>query len=106
MPLPATVYAGRPRYEHYCLRSAPARDLCLVFYPQRHTARQIPKTRLDFLREQKEVLYENLRDLNFEYSAGKYTAEDYAAQRAALENETAAVLAEIDQLELKVALHS
>ena len=29
-----------------------------VFYPQRDTARQIPKTRLDFLREQKDVLYE------------------------------------------------
>jgi hypothetical protein len=50
------------------------------------------------------VLYENLRDLNFEYSAGKYTAEDYTAQRAALENETAAVLAEIDQLELHVTV--
>src|ERR1700745_2864414 len=73
-----------------------------VFYPQRHTARQIPKTRLDFLRAQKDVLYDNLRDLNFEYSAGKYTPEDYSAQRAALENETAAVLAEIDQLELHV----
>ena len=73
-----------------------------VFYPQRHTAQQIPKTRLDFLREQKDVLYDNLRDLNFEYSAGKYTPEDYSAQRAALENETAAVLAEIDQLELHV----
>ena len=71
-----------------------------VFYPQRHTARQVAKTRLDFLREQKDVLYDNLRDLNFEYSAGKYTAEDYAAQRASLENETAAVLAEIDKLEL------
>jgi hypothetical protein len=75
-----------------------------VFYPQRNTARQIPKSRLDFLREQKDVLYENLRDLNFEYSAGKYTAEDYAAQRAALENETAAVLAEIEQLELHATL--
>jgi hypothetical protein len=52
------------------------------------------------------VLYENLRDLNFEYSAGKYTAEDFAAQRAGLENETAAVLAEIEQLERQVALHS
>src|ERR1700722_4437735 len=71
-----------------------------VFYPQRHTARQRPKTRLDFLREQKDVLYDNLRDLNFEYSAGKYSAEDYAALRAGLENETAVVLAEIDQLEL------
>jgi len=77
-----------------------------VFYPQRNTARQIPKTRLDFLREQKEVLYENLRDLNFEYSSGKYTAEDYAAQRAGLENEAAAVLAEIELLERHVALHS
>ncbi len=75
-----------------------------VFYPQRHTARQIPQPRLDFLREQKAVLYDNLRDLNFAYSAGKYTAEDYTAQRAALENETAAVLAEIDQLELHVTL--
>ena len=75
-----------------------------VFYPQRNTARQIPKTRLDFLREQKEVLYENLRDLNFEYSSGKYTAEDYAAQRAGLENEAAAVLAEIELLERHVAL--
>jgi hypothetical protein len=77
-----------------------------VFYPQRNTARQIPKTRLDFLREQKEVLYENLRDLNFEYSSGKYTAEDYAAQRAGLENEAAAVIAEIELLERHVALHS
>jgi hypothetical protein len=77
-----------------------------VFFPQRQTARQIPKTRLDFLREQKDVLYENLRDLNFEYSAGKYTAEDYTAQRAGLENETADVLAEIDQLERHVTVHS
>ena len=74
-----------------------------VFYPQRNTARQIPKSRLDFLREQKDVLYENLRDLNCEYS-GRYTAEEYAAQRAGLENETAAVLAEIEQLELHATL--
>lgn len=77
-----------------------------VFYPQRRTARQIPKTRLDFLREQKDVLYENLRDLNFEYQAGKYTAEDYTALRAGLENETANVLAEIDHLELPAGLRS
>ena len=34
----------------------------------------------------------------------RYTSEDYTAQRAALENETAAVLAEIDQLELHVTV--
>ena len=69
-----------------------------VFYPQRHTARQRPKTRLDFLREQKDVLYDNLRDLNFEYQAGKYPQEDYTAQRMILEKEAATVLAEMDSL--------
>ena len=56
-------------------------------------------TRLDFLEEQKAVLYENLRDLNFEYRAGKYPLEDYTAQRAALEAEAAQVLAEIERLQ-------
>jgi hypothetical protein len=77
-----------------------------VFFPQRHTARQTPKSRVEFLREQKDVLYDNLRDLNFEYSAGKYTPEDYAAQRAGLENEAAAVLAEIEQLETHSSVSS
>jgi hypothetical protein len=70
-----------------------------VFYPERHVEQQRNKTRLDFLLERKDVLYENLRDLNFEYNAGKYVQEDYAAQNASLENETAAVIAEIDHLE-------
>ncbi len=70
-----------------------------VFYPQRQVTRQTMKSRLDFLRERKEVLYENLRDLNFEFSSGKYRVEDYAAQRAGLENEATAILMEIEQLE-------
>jgi hypothetical protein len=70
-----------------------------VFYPERSVAAQRVKTRLDFLEEQKAVLYENLRDLNFEYRAGKYPDEDYTAQRAALEAEAAQVLAEIERLQ-------
>jgi hypothetical protein len=70
-----------------------------VFYPDRNVATQRVKTRLDFLEEQKSVLYENLRDLNFEYRAGKYPEEDYSAQRAALEAEAAQVLAEIERLQ-------
>jgi hypothetical protein len=69
-----------------------------VFYPDRNVAAQRVKTRLDFLEEQKAVLYENLRDLNFEYRAGKYPDEDYTAQRAALEGEAALVLSEIERL--------
>jgi hypothetical protein len=67
-----------------------------VFWPENHSAEQPQKTRLDFLQERKETIYENLRDLNFEFRAGKYPEEDYNAQRASLENEAAEVMAEIE----------
>ncbi len=57
------------------------------------------KTRLAFLRERKEMVYENLRDLNFEYKAGKLPDADYARLRAGLEEDAAAILAEMEQLE-------
>ena len=61
------------------------------------------KTRLVYLRERKEVVYENLRDLNFEYKAGKFPESDYLQMRSALEDEAAAVLAEIQELEASEA---
>ena len=70
-----------------------------TFWPENVFASQREKTRLDYLQERKEQLYENLRDLNFEYRAGKYPEEDFVAQRAQLENETAQLLAEIDHLQ-------
>jgi hypothetical protein len=70
-----------------------------VFYPQSRTEVQSQKTRLEFLRERKDTIYENLRDLNFEYRAGKYPEEDYVAQRGGMENEAAQILAEIEFLE-------
>lgn len=69
-----------------------------VFWPENVFASQRQKTRLDYLFERKEQLYENLRDLNFEYRAGKYPEEDFVTQRALLENETAQVLDEIEHL--------
>lgn len=70
-----------------------------VFWPENVFASQRQKTRLDYLFERKEQLYENLRDLNFEFRAGKYPEEDFVAQRALLENETAQVLDEIEHLQ-------
>ena len=70
-----------------------------TFWPENVFASQREKTRLDFLLERKEQLYENLRDLNFEYKAGKYPDEDFHAQRAQLENEAATLLAEIEYLQ-------
>ena len=70
-----------------------------TFWPENVFAGQREKTRLDYLLERKEQLYENLRDLNFEFKAGKYPEEDFVVQRAQLENETAQLLSEIELLQ-------
>ena len=76
--------------------------LAYVFFPQRVLLAPRQKTRLDFLRERKTVVYDNLRDLSFEYRAGKYSNEDFAAQQSALEHEAAQVVAEIEFLENEI----
>ena len=69
-----------------------------TFWPDNVFASQHEKTRLEYLLERKDQLYENLRDLNFEYRAGKYPEEDYATQRTSLETEAATVIAEMETL--------
>ena len=72
--------------------------LAYTFWPENVFASQREKSRLDYLLERKEQLSENLRDLNFEFKAGKYPEEEFQTQRAQLENETAQLLAEIELL--------
>jgi HEPN domain-containing protein len=69
-----------------------------VLWPERNPFVQADKTRVDYLRERKDAIYENLRDLNFEYQAGKYPEAEYAEQRRALEDEAAQVIAEMEGL--------
>lgn len=73
--------------------------LIYVFYLPGRLSLGPEKTRLNYLRERKEAIYENLRDLNFEYKAGKFPDSDYQAMKNSLEEEAAAVLAEVAQLE-------
>ena len=70
-----------------------------TFWPENSLLSQREKTRLDYLLERKDQLYENLRDLSFEFRAGKYPEEDFVAQRTQLENETAQLMAEIERLQ-------
>ncbi len=70
-----------------------------TFWPENIFASQREKTHLDYLLERKDQLYENLRDLSFEYRAGKYPEEDFVVQRTQLENETAQLMAEIERLQ-------
>ena len=70
-----------------------------VFYQPGEVETGEAKTRYGYLQERKDATYENLRDLNFEYKAGKLSEEDYAMQRASLEDEAAAILAEMESIE-------
>jgi hypothetical protein len=69
-----------------------------MFWPERNPFVQADKTRVDYLLERKDAIYENLRDLNFEFQAGKYPEADYEQQRVGLEDEAALVIAEIEAL--------
>jgi len=50
------------------------------------------------LDERKAAIYENLRDLQFEYRLGKLSDKDYELTKLGLQTELAAVLAELDKL--------
>ena len=81
-----------------CLALAVA-TLLFIFYIQPDASDLAPhRTKLDQLLERRDIIYDNLRDLRFEYRSGKYSEGDFEAMKAALENEAALVLAEIDQV--------
>ena len=81
-----------------CLLFAAALFVYVFYHPDDVEAGE-EKTRHMYLQERKEATYENLRDLNFEYKAGKLSERDYAIQRASLEDEAAAILAEMESIE-------
>src|SRR5438105_10807803 len=57
-----------------------------------------PVSPFQHLDERKAAIYENLRDLQFEYRVGKLSDADYQATKRDLQKELAAVLAEVDKL--------
>jgi hypothetical protein len=74
-------------------------SLYYVFYLPGRLFLGPEKTRAGYLRERRDAVYENLRDLNFEYKAGKVPDVDYASLKSSLQDEAATILAEIDRLE-------
>ncbi len=81
-----------------CLALAVA-TLLFMFYIQPDASDLAPhRTKLDQLMERRDTVYDNLRDLRFEFRSGKYSEGDYNAMRTSLENEAALVLAQIEQV--------
>lgn len=80
-----------------CLGLAAAVFL-FIFYIQPDPSDLAPhRSKLDQLLERRDTIYDNLRDLKFEYRAGKYSEGDYETMKNTLENEAALVLAEVEQ---------
>ncbi len=50
------------------------------------------------LEERRAAIYENLRDLQFEYRVGKLSDDDYQQTKLGLQKELAGVLAEMDRM--------
>jgi hypothetical protein len=82
-----------------CCLALAAASLFYVFYLPGRLFLGPEKTRAGYLRERKDAVYENLRDLNFEYKAGKVPDADYASIKTSLQDEAATILAEIARLE-------
>jgi hypothetical protein len=57
-----------------------------------------PVSPTQHLDERKAQIYDNLRDLQFEYRLGKLSDEDYQKTKVGLQAELAKVLAEIDAI--------
>lgn len=65
-----------------------------------------PVSPFDHLDERKAAIYDNLRDLQFEYRVGKLSDQDYQQSKQDLQKELAGVLAEIDKLKQTLASHT
>ena len=86
-------------FELACCLLVTAASLFYIFYLPGTLYLGPEKTRVSYLRERKEAVYENLRDLNFEYKAGKVPDADYQSLKASLQDEAATIMAEIAGLE-------
>ena len=76
-----------------------AATLIFVFMIQPDPADSAPhRSHLDQLMERRDIIYDNLRDLKFEYRTGKFAEEDYEQMKQTLEAEAALVLAEIERV--------
>jgi len=81
-----------------CLLLAAVTALFIFYFREDPSDSSPFRTRLDQLLERRDAIYDNLRDLRFEYRSGKFSEQDYEHTRQLLDAEAAAVLSEIDSL--------
>ena len=63
---------------------------------QKDVPEPLPVSPIQHLEDRKQAIYDNLRDLQFEYRLGKLSDDDYQQTKQALQKELAGVLAETE----------
>ncbi len=74
----------------------------LLFIRNQDLPKPAPVSPFKHLDERKASIYENLRDLQFEYRVGKLSDADYLAVKLDLQKELAGVLAAIDEVKAQI----
>ncbi len=76
----------------------------LLFIRVKDIPQPAPESPFKHLEERKAAIYENLRDLQFEYRLDKLSDEDYQATKLELQKDLAHVMAETDRIKAELGL--
>jgi hypothetical protein len=77
-----------------------------LFVRVRDIPEPLPVSPVQYLEDRKQAIYDNLRDLQFEYRLGKLSDGDYQQTKQALQKELAAVLADLEETLMRLGLPS
>jgi hypothetical protein len=76
----------------------------LLFIRVKDIPRPAPESPFKHLDERKAAIYENLRDLQFEYRLDKLSDADYQATKLELQKDLAQVMAETDRIKAELGV--
>lgn len=76
--------------------------VAILFLRESDLPKPAPVSPFQHLDERKAAIYENLRDLQFEYRVGKLSDDDYQQTKTDLQKELARVLADVDRLKAEL----
>jgi rRNA maturation endonuclease Nob1 len=77
----------------------------LLFIRVKDIPKPAPESPFKHLEERKAAIYENLRDLQFEYRLDKLSDQDYQATKLELQKDLAQVMAETDRIKAELSLN-
>jgi hypothetical protein len=75
-----------------------------LFVRAKDVPEPVPVSPVQHLEDRKQAIYDNLRDLQFEYRLGKLSDGDYQQTKQALQKELAGVLAETEETMKRLGL--